>query len=101
MVLGNRIVHWLATRRKDNMYVLTCKLNTDCELLVTSRKQVKSRVWLFLALYCRFYCLGLVHCCFGISNDNNTNLAEKCAPLFPSHLVLLRNIASGAALPGR
>ena len=41
----NPIVRWLATRRKDNMYALACKLNTDCDLLVTSRREVKSRVW--------------------------------------------------------
>ena len=36
---------WLGTRRKDNMFALACKLNIDCDLLVTSRKEVKSRVW--------------------------------------------------------
>jgi len=45
MVFDNPIVRWLATRRKDNIYVLACKLNNiDCDLLVTSRREVKSRV---------------------------------------------------------
>ena len=44
-VFDNSIVHWLAIRRKDNMYVLACKLNTDCDLLVTSRREVKATVW--------------------------------------------------------
>jgi len=45
MVFDNPIVRWLATRRKDNMYALACKLNVDCDLLVTSRREVKSRLW--------------------------------------------------------
>ena len=45
MVFDNPIVRWLATRRKDNMYALACKLNIYCDLLVTSRREVKSRVW--------------------------------------------------------
>ena len=45
MVCDNPIVRWLATRRKDNMYALACKLNIDCDLMVTSRREVKSRVW--------------------------------------------------------
>ena len=45
MVCDNPIVRWLATRRKDNMYALACKLNVDCDLLVTSRRETKSRVW--------------------------------------------------------
>ena len=45
MVCDNPIVRWLATRRKDNMYALACKLNVDCDLLVTSQREVKSRVW--------------------------------------------------------
>ena len=44
MVCDNPIVRWLATRRKDNMYALACKLNVDGDLLVTSRREVKSRV---------------------------------------------------------
>jgi len=79
MVFDNPIVRWLATRRKDNMYALACKLNIDCNLLVTYRREVKSRVWqcfersidgylqqfLSIVLY---YCLGFVHCCFGVLN---------------------------------
>jgi len=45
MVFDNPIVRRLATRRKDNMYELTCELNIDCNLLVTSRREEKSRVW--------------------------------------------------------
>ena len=45
MVFDNPIVRWLAARRKDNMYALACKLNIDCDLLGTSRREVKSRVW--------------------------------------------------------
>jgi len=44
MVFDNLIVRWLATKRKDNMYALVCKLN-DCDPLVTSQIEVKSRVW--------------------------------------------------------
>jgi len=44
MVCDNPIVRWLATRRKDNMYALACKLNIDCDLLVASRREVMSRV---------------------------------------------------------
>jgi len=44
MVFDNSIVRWLATRRKDSMYALACKLNIDCDLLVASRS-LKSRVW--------------------------------------------------------
>ena len=45
MVFHNPNVRWLATRRKDNMYALTCELNIDCDLMVTSRREVKSKVW--------------------------------------------------------
>jgi len=45
MVFDNPIVRWLATRRKDNMYALACKMNIDCDLMVTSRREVKSKVW--------------------------------------------------------
>jgi len=45
IVFDNPIVRWLATRRKDNMYALACKLNIDCDLMVTSRREVKSKVW--------------------------------------------------------
>jgi len=45
MVFDNPIVRWLATRRKDNMYALAFKMNIDCELMVTSRREVKSKVW--------------------------------------------------------
>ena len=34
MVFDHPIVRWLATRRK------ACKLNTDCDLMVTSRREV-------------------------------------------------------------
>ena len=44
MVFDNPIVRWLATRRKDSMYSLACKLNIDCDLLVPSRGELKSRV---------------------------------------------------------
>jgi len=44
-VFDNPNVRWLATRRKDNMYSLACKLNIDCDLMVTSRREVKDRVW--------------------------------------------------------
>ena len=33
MVFDNPIVRWLATRRKDSMYALACKLNIDCDFL--------------------------------------------------------------------
>ena len=85
MVFDNPIVRWLATWRKDNMYALACKLNIDCDLMVTSRREVKDRVWqcfeksicgyleqfvvVFLALYC-VYCLDLaLICCFGVLNN--------------------------------
>jgi len=45
MVFDNPIVRWLATRRKDNMYARARKLNIDCDLMVTSRGEVKDRVW--------------------------------------------------------
>ena len=46
MVFDNQIVRWLATRRKDNIHALACKLNNiDCDLLITSRREGKSRVW--------------------------------------------------------
>ena len=45
MVFDNPIVRWLATRRKDNMYALACRLNIECDLMVTSRTEVKSKVW--------------------------------------------------------
>ena len=45
MVCDNPIMRWLATRRKENMCALACKLNIDCDLLVTSRREIKSRVW--------------------------------------------------------
>jgi len=45
MVFDNPIVRWLATRRKDNMDALACKMNIDCDLMVTSRREVKSKVW--------------------------------------------------------
>ena len=45
MVFDNPNVRWLATRRKDNMYALACELNIDCDLMVTSRREVKSKVW--------------------------------------------------------
>jgi len=45
MVFDNPIVRWLATRRKDNMYALACKMNIDCDLMVGSRREVKSKVW--------------------------------------------------------
>ena len=45
MVFDNPIVRWLATRRKDSMYALVCKLNIDCDLLVASQRELKSRVW--------------------------------------------------------
>jgi len=44
MVFDNPIVRWLATRRKNNMYALACKLNIDCDLMVTSRREVNDRV---------------------------------------------------------
>jgi len=44
MVFDNPIVRWLTTRRKDNMYALACKLNIDCDMMVTSRGEVKDRV---------------------------------------------------------
>ena len=31
-------------RRKDNMYALASKVNIDCDLFGTSRREVKSRV---------------------------------------------------------
>ena len=40
MVFDNPIVRWLATRRKDSMYALACKLNIECELLVASRREL-------------------------------------------------------------
>jgi len=43
MVFDNPIVRWLATRRRRSMYALACKLNTDCDLLVASRTELKSR----------------------------------------------------------
>ena len=45
MVFDNRTVCWLATRREDTMYALACKLNIDCDLMATSRREVKARVW--------------------------------------------------------
>ena len=71
MVFDNPTVRWLATRRKDNMYALACKMNIDCDLMVTSRREAKSKVWqsfersigsylqqfvaVFLALYCMYF----------------------------------------------
>ena len=37
MVFDNPFVRWLATRRKDSMYALACKLNIHCDLLVASQ----------------------------------------------------------------
>jgi len=34
MVFDNPIVRWLATRRKDNMYALACKLTVMCSFAV-------------------------------------------------------------------
>jgi len=45
MVFDNPIVRWLATRRKDNIYTLACKMNIDYDLMVTSQREVKSKVW--------------------------------------------------------
>jgi len=53
MVFDNPIVRWLATRRKDSMYALACKLNIDCDLLVASQRELKSRVWQCFEDYCQ------------------------------------------------
>ena len=45
MFSTEKIQVYSATRRKDSMYALTCKLNIDCDLLVASRRELKSRVW--------------------------------------------------------
>ena len=45
MVFDNPTVRWLATRRKDSMYALACKLKIDCDLLVAPQRELKSTVW--------------------------------------------------------
>jgi len=59
MVFDNPIVRLLATRRKDSMYALACKLNIDCDLTVTSRREVRTECGSILKSLFAVFCSNL------------------------------------------